>query len=424
MQTIGKTFSAAAEIAYHLTGDYPDWWPGYRFDKPILLWAVGITGESTQKVLQKEIFGTESARFDELIGTGAIPKSKIKDITRDGQRVLMAKIQHVSGGTSTVEFRSTQQGEHVLMGATVDYIHLDEEDAYRSEQIYAQCVTRTATTGGLVTITATPENGLTQLVHKFMEDRSGYLYYQNATWDDAPHLTEENKQELLASFPEWQRDMRARGIPLMGEGLVYPVAEADIRIDPIEIPSHWRRVCAVDIGVAHDTAVAWSAYDAETDTIYVYDVYHAAHGTPADHAPQIKRRGQWIPCIMSHDSENTEKGSGRTVASYYREEGINAQVETFYNPIGADGKKNYFVEPGILEMTRRMKDGRLKIFSSCTRFWEEFRRYHRKDGKIVKTFDDAMDATRYSVMSVTHRGKSLTEYETDQGLYEPYVPVY
>lgn len=258
-----------------------------------------------------------------------------------------------------------------------------------------------------------------------MGDETGYLYYQNATWDDAPHLTVEQKRELLASFPVWQHDMRSKGIPLMGSGLVFSVAEEKFKVEPVEIPAHWKRCCAVDIGIGDsNTAVAWTAYDADTDTIYVYDCYHAEGVTPAEIAPQIKRRGQWIPCILSHDSNNTEKGSGRTVASYYREEGVNAQVETFHNPIGTDGKKNYFVEPGILEMERRMKDGRLKVFSTCTRFWEEFRRYHRKDGKINKTFDDLMDASRYSIMSVTHRGKSLTEYETDTGYYQEYVPAY
>lgn len=421
---IGKTFSAAVEMNYHLTQDYPDWWKGHRFEEPILAWGIGITGDSTQKVIQKELFGTENARFETLIGTGAIPKSKIVDVTRDGPRILMAKIQG-KHGVSTLEFRSTQAGEAVLMGSTVHYIWLDEEDPWRSEQIYAQCVTRTATTNGLVTITATPEQGVTALVHKFMEDNTGYLYYQNATWNDAPHLTTDQKKELLASFPVWQHDMRSKGIPLMGEGLVYPVNEEDIKIDPIEIPAHWRRVCAVDIGIGESsTAVTWVAFDADTDTIYVYDTYHQAGATPADIGPQIKRRGQWIPCIMSHDSNNTEKGSGKTVAQYYREEGVNAQVEAFFNPIGADGKKNYFVEPGIMEITRRMKDGRFKVFSSCIRFWEEFRRYHRKDGKIVKTFDDQMDSCRYAAMSVTHRGKSLTEYETDQGYHVPYETVY
>ncbi|MGL6100277.1 MAG: terminase large subunit domain-containing protein, partial [Fusobacteriaceae bacterium] len=224
---VGKSFSEAAEVAWHLTGLYPDWWDGHVFEKPILLWCVGITGDSTRKVLQKELFGTITAKDKNEIGTGSIPKRLIdlEMMERDGDKVMTAKVKHHNrkgevDGWSTLEFRSTQQGEHVLMGATVDYIWLDEEDPFKSMEIYAQCVTRTATTGGLITITATPENGLTKLVDMFMKDKTGYMYFQNATWDDAPHLTEDVKKNLLARIPEWQHDMRSRGIPMMGEGLI------------------------------------------------------------------------------------------------------------------------------------------------------------------------------------------------------------
>jgi len=239
------------------------------------------------------------------------------------------------------------------------------------------------------------------------------LYFQNATWDDALHLSEEVKKELLASIPAWQHDMRTRGIPMMGEGLIYDVAEKDIIMDPIEIPGHWRRVCGVDIGITHDTAAVWSAYDAATDTIYVYDAYHVSGGVPAIHALAINTRGSWIPVILPHDADNTERGSGTTVSQYYRDAGVNAQLETFYNPLGADGKKNNHVEPGLMEIIQRMKSGRFKVFSTCTRIFEEMRRYHRKDGKRVKKFDDTLDAMRYSAQSVTHRG--ISQGEADQG---------
>ena len=416
---IGKSFSEAQEVAYHLTQDYPDWWEGYRFDHPILCWCVGITGESTQKVLQKELFGTESARDEKSIGTGAIPKSAVEDVTRDGQRILMAKIKG-KYGTSTIEFRSTQQGEHVLMGATVDYIWLDEEDAFRSVEIYSQCVTRTATTGGLVTITATPENGVTPLVQKFMDSEDDYLYLQNATWDDAPHITEDQKKELLASIPVWQHDMRSKGIPILGEGLVYSVDEKTLEVDPFNIPDHWPRVAGVDVGISHDTAVVWTAWDREEDVIYIYDAYHAPEGTPDAHGLVINRKGTWIPVILPHDADNMEKGSGKSVSMYYREAGVNAAQETFHNPITPDGKKNNHVEPGIMEMLSRMKTGRLKIVSTCGRFFEELRRYHRKDGKIVKKYDDTMDASRYAVMSLlANRGRSKAEACLDTNFEQP-----
>src|ERR1700732_1923709 len=41
----GKTLSAAAEVSWHLTGNYPDWWTGKRFAKPIRVWAVGESGQ-------------------------------------------------------------------------------------------------------------------------------------------------------------------------------------------------------------------------------------------------------------------------------------------------------------------------------------------------------------------------------------------
>lgn len=418
---IGKSFSEAQEVAYHATGKYPDWWEGHQFKHPPLIWCVGITGDSTRKVLQKELFGTESARDSKSVGTGAIPRNYIdmEHLERDGNKILVAKVKWFDHndnyvGNSTIEFRSTQQGEHVLMGSTVDYIWLDEEDPYNSEKIYAQCVTRTATTGGLVTITATPENGLTPLVNKFMNDETGALYFQNATWDDAPHITPDIRKELLASIPAWQHDMRVRGLPLLGSGLVYTVGEENIKVDPFYIPDHWPRIGGLDVGISHDTACVWSAYDTENDTIYIYDAYHAAEGVPSLHAQAINARGYWIPIVLPHDADNLEKGSGKSVAQYYREANVNACMETFHNPMTADGKLNNLVEPGIMEILTRMKTGRIKVFSTCDRFFEEMRRYHRKDGRINKTFDDTMDAARYSVMSLlAGRGLSKAEASVD-----------
>lgn len=411
---IGKSFSEAQEVSWHATGIYPEDWNGHVFEKKgILLWCVGITGESTQKVLQKELFGTSDVRDTKAIGSGAIPRKHIDfdSLAKDGQRILSCRIKHhdkngIQDGWSTIEFRSTQQGEHVLMGATVDYIWIDEEDPYRSMQIYAQCVTRTATTEGLVTITATPENGATELVKKFMQDESGALYWQNATWDDAPHLSEATKKELLASIPEWQHDMRSKGIPVLGSGLVYAVNHEKLKVEPFKIPAFWPRVCAMDIGVTHDTTATWAAIDPETDIIYIYDHYAEGGDVPAIHAMAVNSRGKWIPVILPHDADNVERGSGKTVATYYRDAGVNVMPDTFYNPMSIDGKRNNFVEPGIMYILERMKTGRLKIFNTCTPIFDELRDYHRKEGKIVKRDDDSVDSMRYAVMSVTHRGIS------------------
>ncbi|QZI80502.1 terminase large subunit [Escherichia phage vB_EcoP-CHD5UKE1] len=421
---VGKSYSEAYEFACHVTGRYPTWWTGYKFKRPILAWAVGITGDSTRKVLQKELFGTPIGKDTNLLGTGVIPRDAIviDTIERDGNKLQIVQIKHQNergefDGLSTLEFRSTQQGEHTLMGATVDYIWLDEEDPYESMAIFAQCVTRTLTTKGLVTITATPENGLTELVDKFMkgegDESTGSLYFQNASWWDAHvdlggHITDQDIKDMTEGIPAWQLEMRSKGMPLLGSGLIYDVSDDTIKCEPFEIPDTWKRVCAIDIGIDHPTAAVWTAYDANTDTIYVYDSYKEGGFTPVYHAPAINGRGQWIPVILPHDADNIEKGSGSSVAQFYKNAGVNVQSETFYNKIGMDGKKNFFVEPGITDIRERMMSGRFKIFNTAAnaKLFEEKARYHRKVGKIIKEHDDLMDAMRYSACSVTHRGRS------------------
>ena len=51
-----------------------------------------------------------------------------------------------------------------------------------------------------------------------------------------------------------------------------------------------------------------------------------------------------------------------------------------------------------MDMLTRMQTGRFKVFKHLHDWWEEFRLYHRKDGKVVKENDDLMAATRYALM--------------------------
>ena len=64
-------------------------------------------------------------------------------------------------------------------------------------------------------------------------------YVVFATWDDVPHLSSKQKQELWDSIPEHERDARAKGVPVMSSGRVFPVSEDAIKVDPFAIPEHW-----------------------------------------------------------------------------------------------------------------------------------------------------------------------------------------
>jgi hypothetical protein len=56
------------------------------------------------------------------------------------------------------------------------------------------------------------------------------------------------------------------------------------------------------------------------------------------------------------------------------------------------------VEAGLLMMLERMQTGRLKVCRHLADWFEEFRLYHRSDGRVVKLRDDLLSATRYALM--------------------------
>ena len=65
------------------------------------------------------------------------------------------------------------------------------------------------------------------------------------------------------------------------------------------------------------------------------------------------------------------------------------------------------VEAGLMEMLTRMEGGRFKVFKHLNDWFEEFRLYHRKDGRVFKERDDLMSATRYAVTMLRHRARTL-----------------
>lgn len=162
------------ESALHLTGLYDDvtggWWDGRRFDEPIRLWAAGKTNETTRDIVQAKLFGEVlgSGATKRVSGTGLIPKDKIEEITwKAGVPNLIdtAQIRHVSGNLSTIGLKSYQQGRGSFEGTEQDVIWLDEEPPL---DIYGECLIRTATTQGMIYITFTPLEGMSEVVMQFL----------------------------------------------------------------------------------------------------------------------------------------------------------------------------------------------------------------------------------------------------------------
>ncbi len=166
---VGKTFCGGAEMAYHLTGRYPDWWRGRIFKQPVRAWT-GSTGfEATRDGVQRILIG--EPKNDAAWGTGLIPGDDFVGKPDRKQGVPNAidnvLVKHASGGESTLGFKSYDQGREKWQGETLDIVWLDEECPM---DIYMEALTRTNATGGMIYLTFTPLKGYSDVVSMFLKD--------------------------------------------------------------------------------------------------------------------------------------------------------------------------------------------------------------------------------------------------------------
>ena len=222
-----------------------------------------------------------------------------------------------------------------------------------------------------------------------------------ATWDDVPHLTDAQKEELWHSIPPHERDARSKGIPVLGVGKVYPIAEDDVLCDPFEMPVWWPRAYGMDVGW-NKTAAIWGAWDRDSDTVYLYSEYYAGQVPPAVHASAIATRGDWIHGAIDPASAGANQKDGTRLIDEYHQLNLNLMY--------ADNT----VEAGLFACYQRLSTGRLKVFNTLRNWLAEYRIYRRDDkGKVVKENDHLMDAMRYLMMTGMAAGTTPPEAEDE-----------
>jgi len=389
---VGKSVLGAFETSCHLTGQYPSWWKGYRFTKPITAWAAGETLAASRDIVQSKLLGEPHC-----LGQGMIPRDSILDIRKksgvpDG--VDSVRVRHVSGGVSTLQFMAYQAGREAFQGRRVSFCWLDEEPPM---PVYGETLMRTAATSkaelpGRVLITCTPMLGLSDVMNLFLIDgrlsESGDRYGQQIAWSDIPHLSEAEQKELLASIPKYQRDARSKGFPSLGAGAVYSYNEDSLICEPLKhIPRYWLRGYGMDVGW-RATAAVFVAQDPDTGMTYVVDEYLQGETPPVENAVNISLKAgtAWGPmtgCIDPSARQRSQQ-DGRRLLDQYRQQRL--KLVTAENA----------VESGINRIQNLMDLSQLKIYPRCTSLMGELRRYSRdENGKIRKQHDHLLDSLRY-----------------------------
>lgn len=165
---LGKTVAGGNEFAMHLTGQYPKWWEGRRFEDPVKMWASGVTSESTRDNPQRILMGPPAKESE--WGTGAIPYKSILDTSRAiGIRDFLDTVivKHISGGDSYLSFKTYEKGRTKWQGETLHGVWFDEEPPL---EIYIEGLTRTNATMGIAVTTFTPLLGMSEVVRMFISE--------------------------------------------------------------------------------------------------------------------------------------------------------------------------------------------------------------------------------------------------------------
>ncbi len=389
----GKTLCAAVEVSMHLTGIYPPWWQGYRYDHPVDVWVASNTAQTTKNILQEEKYiGKDGGEL------GYIPKHLIERMTRlngiaDGIDTVYVK--HRSGGLSTLAFKSYDQGRTKFQGTKKHIIHFDEEPPY---PVYTEALMRIMGVGdhyGMILLTMTPLMGMTPLLQSFMEDVHAETiqdskFYIQASWQDNPHLHAKEILETKKSFPAHEQEAREKGIPSLGSGMIYPVSEEMLFIEPRPIASHWARVYGMDFGWSNPTAVLFAAHDRDNDVVYIYGEYAQKERTPEQHAFALLKKGcAKMSGVYDPAGDHASQKDGESLVELYRQAGLK-----YLNK--ADNAK----EKGLMSVLQYMQNGQLKIFNTLTKTRSELRGYTRDlEGRPIKRNDHLMDCLRYIIIS-------------------------
>jgi phage terminase large subunit-like protein len=406
---VGKSLASCYELVLHCTGLYPPWWPGRKLTRPINWWVCGENSELLRQSIITLLIGPVGEYGTGLVRRHLLDVDSMVDTRKTATTVSSFRVKHVSGRHTQVDFKSYDAGRTAFQASEVNVLFDEEPDV----AIYVEAVTRTLNLGadGMTIMNFTPVKGETPLLLSFMAGHSyatGEIspskHVTHLTWaTDAPHLSDTTKSEMLALYPPYIRDARTKGLPVVGEGAVYPCAEDLVFIDPLPfaIPDRWARFFALDFGFVEPTAILWFAVDPETRVVYVTGEHYLSGAPVGTHAQVIhaqnKVAGFPIPGVCDPSGGGTS-ADGKQARRMYEED--------FDLPMMP---ANNALETGIAKTYQAMITGKLKIYATCVNTRREFRSYGRKKSGFVGD-DHAMDCARYGMLSGLQVAESKEAY--------------
>lgn len=397
----GKSVSLLHLDAWDLTGNYPDWFNGPRFNRPIDMWIVGDKNETVRDSLQKVLFGPDPNKPGEggLIGPHLIVGKPTFRHNIAGAFDTI-RIKHISGGTSLITFKSYAQGREALQAWTGDVVHVDEAPP---KDCWDELLMRLVARKGRMRMSFTPMHGWDEVVEAVMAEDNPDVGCFFLSAREAKHLGDDHIKKWERIYANDPQALAARidGRPTQRHGTVFKGVDWEaVKCPELDWPEEWWELGGLDPGWTHPTAMGYALYDRNHDTIFIVRDYLEAGREYWVHARVMRTWG----CTFVSDpaADQTEKSRGET---FYKLVLGELQPDWEYVPpedrllIKADNSR----DAGNEEVLKRLQSGRLVISENCPRSLEQLKKYRYMDnGKIYKVDDDLCDVIRYICMSVKH----------------------
>ena len=412
---IGKTVSTCYETAMHLTGQYPTWWTGHRFTKPITCMVAGEGWSQVALVLQNELLGAPDIKQTDSLGTGAIPRVAIlRDTMRsDGANCIGVEIQHTSGGKSYLLFANYTQEVRQLQGFKLDLAVFDEQPP---DDFFSEIVTRTATTQGMILCSFTPLKGLNGLVSKFWNREEGYDYIR-VSWDDVPEydlwsepfLLNSTRQQLERDYLPHEREARMQGRPIMGKGAVFQIRNwptyrsGDYKFAEMR---NIQRVIALDLGLVNDKTVIslmyWDPYERSAWLHRQIVVQGVEEAVPTQYINHLLRPEVYgTPIVLPADASTPGRYtmSSTSIRELFEQYELNVIERAIMNPPDPQGRVTNHKSYGINQMRQMLEVGSLQVNENCTDFLREAQNYFVDQQGRFSDPDDCIDSARYAILA-------------------------
>ncbi|MFI5831078.1 hypothetical protein ACIA6C_28155 [Streptomyces sp. NPDC051578] len=156
------------------------------------------------------------------------------------------------------------------------------------------------------------------------DERGRSVRFISSKLSDNPHVNPEYAADLQA-LPEKLRAAFLDGDWDVFAGMMFPELKHDRHVlEPIELPSSWKRYNGVDWGFSAPWAVLWGAVD-EDGRVWIYrEIYQRGVGE-AEQAQQIlaaEAPGEHVAVRFADDAMWSTRGDAKAIASVYADNGV------------------------------------------------------------------------------------------------------